>query len=121
MTYKDWKAMTRQELLGEKSNCEVKLQTANLELKTAKRKAASGGGWLPVDELTALEIRRLGFVKALRGINSQLALRKSEKLSKAFSEYFHDVADELLDDVQYNRIYDEATSRRKEGSNAIID
>lgn len=110
--------MTRQELLDEKGRCEQKLQTANLELKTVKRKAASGGGWLPLEELTELENRRLGLVKALRGLNSQLAMRKSEKLAKAFSEYFHDVADEMLDDKMYNKIYDEATSRRKEDSNA---
>lgn len=110
--------MTRQELLDEKGRCEQKLQTANLELKTVKRKAASGGGWLPLEELTELENRRLGLVKALRGLNSQLASRKSEKLQKAFSEYFHDVADEMLDDKMYNKIYDEATSRRKEDSNA---
>ena len=121
MTFRDWNAMTRQELLGEKGHCEIKLQTANLELKTAKRKAASGGGWMPLGELTALETRRLGLVKALRGINSQLAARKSEKLAKAFSEYFHDVADELLDDALYNKIYDEATSRRKEESDATTD
>jgi hypothetical protein len=120
MTFRDWNAMTRQELLDEKGHCEVKLQTANLELRTAKRKAASGAGWMPLGELTALETRRLGLVKALRGINAQLAARKGEKLAKAFSEYFHDVADEILDDTLYNKIYYEAASRRKEDSNATI-
>lgn len=121
MTFKDWSTLTRQGLLDEKNSCEVKLQTANLELRTAKRKAASGGGWLPLEELTALETRRLGLIRALRGLNAHLAARKSEKLAKAFSEYFHDVADELLDDKTYNKIYDEATSRRKEDSNATVD
>ena len=121
MTFKDWNVMTRQELLDEKGHCEAKLQTANLELKTAKRKAASGAGWMPLGELTALETRRLGLVKALRGLNTQLAQRKGEKAAKAFSEYFHDVADEFLDDKTYNKIYDEATSRRKEDSNAVIN
>lgn len=115
---KPWIEMSREELLAEKAAWEARLQQTNLDMKTAKRKAAAERVFLPAAEMQEMEQRRLRLLSGLRKLQLELAKRNATAAPKSFEWYFHDEAGAILDDDQYNLIHDRAQARlRAEGRN----
>lgn len=106
---KSWADMDREELLVEKGKWESHLQRINLDLKSARRKAAATGIFLPLEEMEALENLRLKAVSCVRGLQCELSKRNPlVRQRKSFNDYFFDEADAVLGDVVFNKIYDQA-------------
>jgi hypothetical protein len=110
---KPWAEMNREELLVEKGRWETNLQRANLELKTAKRTAAATKVFLPLQEMHALEEKRLRFAAGVRGLQCELSKRGPLVRSKSFNDYFFDEADAFLADDVFNAVYDRAEAQMK--------
>ena len=103
----DWNEMTREQLLAEKGKWDDKLQQLNIDLAAARRRAASGQGFLPVDTLAELEHDRRRAAGCVRVIQSLLSQRKSEKrvaLDQAFDARFRQVAKLILEEDLYEEI-----------------
>lgn len=102
-----WDEMTRDELLQEKSLWEARLQDTKRKLSEARQRAYLEKVYLPAAEYRALEARHASLVAGLRGITTVMAANKL----KAFSDYFLEAADELLSDVEYDKVCDLAEQR----------
>lgn len=111
-----WVDMSREELLVDKAAWETRLQQLNLDMRSAKRKAAAERVFLPPEVMQEMEERRLRLLNGLRKLQLELAKRNAASAPKSFEWYFHDEADSILDDDQYNLIHDRAQARlRAEG------
>lgn len=111
---KKWVDMTREELLAERGAWEGKLQTVNLELTTAKRRAAATGQFMALDDLHALEERRLRFAAGLRTIQSELSRKKAQAPQDTFESLFEEEAYEMLAPALYDEIAAKANQRLRE-------
>ena len=103
----DWNEMTREQLLAEKGKWDDKLQQLNIDLAAARRRAAAGQGFLPVDTLAELEHDRRRAAGCVRVIQSLLSQRKAEKraaLDQAFDARFRQVAKLILEEDLYEEI-----------------
>jgi hypothetical protein len=115
----NWREMTRPELLDERARWESKLQAQNLRLQDVRRRAAAGLGFLPVDEITAMEAERVRLAAGVRGLNSQLSKLKAARqeqvreVSKSFDNCFRQVAKLVLE----QDLYDEITA----GARAMLE
>lgn len=104
----DWNSMSREELLAEKGKWDNKLQQVNIEIAAAKRRAAAGQGFLPVDELESMEQERRRYAGCVRVIQGLLSQRKAEKRATsdlAFDARFRQVAKLILEEELYEEIY----------------
>lgn len=109
---KPWADMSREELLVEKNAWEARLQQTNLDMRTAKRRAAADRVFLPVEEMEGMEQRRLRLISGLRKLQFEIGKRNSSvPAPRSYEWYFHDEADAVLDDDQYNLIHDRARAR----------
>ena len=112
MARKQWKDMSREELIAEKGLWESKLQSVNQRLKQARRKAAADKVFLTAQELDDLESERLKCAGTLRGVQCQLTAvnAKAKTLNKrrSFEEFFEEVAYRLLAEDQYDEVAAEA-------------
>lgn len=103
----DWNDMSREQLLAEKGKWDNKLQEINIELAAARRRAAAGQGFLPVDQLEEMEHNRRRAAGCLRVIQGLLSQRKAERRASADSTFdarFRQVAKLILEEDLYEEI-----------------
>lgn len=103
----NWNDMTREQLQAEKGRWDDKLQQINIEIAAARRRAAAGQGFLPVDELADMEHERRRIVGCMRVLQGLLSQRKAERRASAdlaFDARFRQVAKLILEEDLYEEI-----------------
>lgn len=99
-----WSTLSLEELREERKKVLSWLDDANKELRTIRRHGARGE-FLPQDAYEALMDRRTRLVRAIRGLELELHNRR-EQSEDRYNEAFYQAADELLDDILFNKVRD---------------
>ena len=99
-----WSTLSLEGLREERKKVLSWLDDTNKDLRVARRQGARGE-FLPQDAYDALMDRRTRLVRAIRGLEHELHNRR-EKSEDRYNEAFYQAADELLDDILFNKVRD---------------
>lgn len=108
----DWTAMTREELLVQKGLMENQAQDLKAQLTRARRGVAMGLGHMPTAQYDELVDRQLRVGRALRKIQTEIALRNAQRRAASstltFDQAFRRVAKLILEQDLYEEIHEAA-------------